>query len=83
MQGQQKKNTAQQVLNLKTRKNWHRIHLGLLGQFWLEQDSINEKKFTVEFFVVEKVVDFGDLITIADKLIKQENWPFHKSFQNM
>ena len=35
---------------------------------------MGRKKFTVEEIHVERVVHFGDLIAIADKLIKRRKW---------
>ena len=35
---------------------------------------MGRKKFTVEEIQVERVLHFGDLIAIADKLIKRRKW---------
>ena len=39
---------------------------------------MGRKQFTVEKIVFKKVVDFGDLISIADKLLRQRKWVISK-----
>jgi hypothetical protein len=54
------------------------IGISFTLDFWDGFDSsrtlLGRKKFTIQEIQVEKVVDFGDLIAIADKLIKRRKW---------
>jgi len=54
------------------------IGISFTLDFWDGFDSsrtlLGRKKFTIEEIQVEKVANFGDLIAIADKLIKRRKW---------
>ena len=54
------------------------IGISFTLEFWDGFDSsrtlLGRKKFTIEEIQVEKVANFGDLIAIADKLIKSRKW---------
>ena len=54
------------------------IGISFTLDFWDDFGSsrtlLGRKKFTVEQIPVEKVVNFGDLIAIAEKVIKQRKW---------
>jgi len=54
------------------------IDISFTLDFWDSFDSsrtlLGRKKFTVEEIQVERVLHFGDLIAIADKLIQRRKW---------
>ena len=59
------------------------IGISFTLDFWDGFDSsrtlLGRKKFTIEEIQVEKVANFGDLIAIADKLIKRRKWLIKQS----
>ena len=59
------------------------IGISFTLDFWDSFDAsrtlLGRKKFSVEEIPVEKVVNFGDLIAIADKVIKRRKWSLKQS----